>query len=47
MEPVKHFIGKAEELLGPANAPPRPDGHKCGGGEKVHDLGVVQVLSMF
>ena len=28
-EPVKHFIGKAEELLGPAGAPSRADGHKC------------------
>ena len=28
VEPVRHFIGKAEELLGPA-APPREDGHRA------------------
>ena len=32
VEPVKHFIGKAEELLGP-NAAPRADGR---GGTLVH-----------
>ena len=29
MEPVKHFIGKAEELLAPTGALSRTDGHRC------------------